>query len=443
MRKDNLFSTLLLVVVVALFLFGVFALLRMRFQAGNIYPPYSSYRSDPLGTKALYDGLSLLHGVETKRNVEPLKKVSGLTTATIFVLGISPGDFTHMETATAQALGDAAQGGGRVVIAFVPTLAKPVAPDKGEKQNAQKKEGQDRADEEQELTPLHRGFVDLGKQWSVEIGLSAEHVTEATLCAAAQNLPPTLAWNCTRIFHPQDTAWRTIYAVGDDAVVMERVYGKGTICLAADSFLLSNEAMKDRRYPLLLSWLCGSNHRIIFDETHLGISKAPGVATLLRQYGLGPFFISLIMLALLAIWRASASLIPAPEEKKEAILKPGKDYSTGLTNLLRRNIPFGGILAVCLEEWKRSFTHGKRNLSSVLPAIQEIVIAEQTKPKKTRDPVHAYQRISGILSLPRTTRTMQIQTSSPPRERVAKQRSSASSPKKHTVRKKNSREELS
>ncbi len=42
MRKDNLFSTLLLGIICALFLYGLMALLIMRFQAGNIYPPYSS-----------------------------------------------------------------------------------------------------------------------------------------------------------------------------------------------------------------------------------------------------------------------------------------------------------------------------------------------------------------------------------------------------------------
>jgi hypothetical protein len=75
---------------------------------------------------------------------------------------------------------------------------------------------------------------------------------------------------------------------------------------------------------------------------------------------------------------------------------PGKYAFTGFTNLLRRNISPDRILSACLEEWKRSFTHGNRNLSAVLPSIQELIAADRALPKRNRDPVQAYREISGL-----------------------------------------------
>jgi hypothetical protein len=179
-------------------------------------------------------------------------------------------------------------------------------------------------------------------------------------------------------------------------VVIERSYGNGSIVLCSDSFFLSNEAMKKNRYPQLLSWLCGTHRKIVFDETHLGVSRSPGIATLLRKYGLAPFFISLVGLALLAIWKQATRLVPVYEEEERAFVDPGKDAFTGFTNLLRRNISPGYILSSCLEEWKRSFTHGKQNLSALLPRIQEIIAEDRAKPKKDRNPVQAYRKISAL-----------------------------------------------
>jgi hypothetical protein len=154
--------------------------------------------------------------------------------------------------------------------------------------------------------------------------------------------------------------------------------------------------MKSKRYPDLLSWLCGPHKKIIFDETHLGVSKNPGIVTLLRKYGLAPFLISLLVLAVLALWRQSVRFVPAYEEDEQAIVDPGKDSSTGLTNLLHRNISHNDILPACLEEWKRSFTHGKQDLSALLPRIQEIIAEDRAQPRKNRDPVRAYRKISGL-----------------------------------------------
>jgi hypothetical protein len=395
MHKGKLLSLLSLLMVAALFFYGTTKLLILRFQKGDVYPPYSSFRSDPLGTKAFYEGLSLLPGVETVRNVDPIRKASGLSGTTLFLFGLQESHFSAMQQESAKAIDEAALAGARIVISFVPTHAKPAPLSKEkEKQEVPQKDTNEENDEEQEL--YGKEYIDLNKHWGMEVELSAEEASEANLSAPENSLPPSLTWHSTLFFKPQDDAWHTIYARAGEPVLIERSYGKGSIILSSDSFFLSNEAMKSNRYPHLLSWLCGPHKKIIFDETHLGVSKSPGIVTLLRKYGLAPFLISLLMLAILAIWKQSVRFVPAYEEDEQAIVDPGKDSSTGLTNLLHRNISLNDILPACLEEWKRSFTHGKQDLSALLPRIQEIIAEDRARLRKNRNSVQAYRKISGL-----------------------------------------------
>jgi hypothetical protein len=411
MHRDKLFFTIFVVIITALFFYGVITLFIMRFQAGDVYPPYSSYRSDPIGTKAFYEALGLLPEVETVRNVEPLTKQWGLAEGTTFFLGMNTFDFSFVDPATVQAIEDALSNGGRIIIAFAPTNAKP-PPSATEEETHEppEKDASDQNDGEEKHEFYRTEYVDLTERWSVEIELSAETRGEAHLLASEKDLPSSLVWHSTLVFNPQDSIWRTIYTMAGKPVLIERSYGKGSIVMASDSFLLSNEAMKSKRYPHLLAWLCGDHVRIILDETHLGITKQPGIATLLRQYGLAPFFLALIVLALLAIWRQSVSLVPAHDQAQAMIINPGKDYITGLTNLLRRNISSGNILKACLEEWKRSFTHGKQNFSDQLPRIQNIITAEQAQSKKNRSAIQAYRKISALISSQQGEITSQMST---------------------------------
>jgi hypothetical protein len=402
MHKGRLFPSLFLLTVTGLFLYGVTHLLALRFEKGDAYPPYSSFRADPLGTKAFYEALCLLPGVETTRNVDPLQKASGLSDAALFLFGLQGSHFSAMEQASVKALEDVALGGGRIVISFFPTKGQPAprSEDKGKKdprleENPDKQKDKEK-DQEEEQGLYRKEYVDLSKRWSVETGFSKEKSAEASLSAPEKNLPATLAWHSTLFLEPHDDAWRTVYVRAGKPVLIERSFGKGSIVLFSDSFFLSNEAMKSKRYSHLLSWLCGAHKKIVFDETHLGVRKSPGIATLLRKYGLAPFLISLLVLALLAIWKQSARFVPAYEEDEQALVDPGKDSSTGLTNLLHRNISLHDILPACLEEWKRSFTHGKQNLSGLLPRIQEIIAEHRAQPRKNRNPVLAYRKISAL-----------------------------------------------
>jgi len=363
MGRYRLFTIILFFVLLLSFFYGVGELLVMRFETGDAYPPYSSYRSDPQGTRALLEGLGLLRALSTARNTTSLTRVSGIGDSTLFLAGLDGKAFSRMDLLSVQAIEDGARKGGRIVIAFGPM----------------KNEGQDRRTSAAEETPKEDGkgkeggeaeeasmeeYADLYDRWQVGTRILAQPQGTAVLKGGLQGLPSSIDWHTACVFEPRHSDWRVVYEREGSPVLMERTFGKGEIVLASDSFFLSNEAMKGDRHADLLSWLCGNHHRIIFDETHLGISESLGIAGLIERHGLTPFFASLIVLIALALWRAHAALVPVPKGRVGDENAQGKDYSIGLANLIRRNIAPDAMLAVCVDEWENSFTHTGRNLSA-------------------------------------------------------------------------------
>jgi hypothetical protein len=206
-------------------------------------------------------------------------------------------------------------------------------------------------------------------------------------------LPQTLDWHSGITFTNLDKSWRTIYARGTNAVVIERQFGHGTVVMAADSYFLSNEAMRKERHADLLAWLVGPNRNVVFDEAHLGVMETSGVAVLMRKYHLIGLAAGLILLAGLFIWKNSASLVPPLTDEKQPPYVAGKDATAGFVNLLRRNIPADKLLETCFTEWKKS-APGSGKYSA--PRLQQ---AEALfKSHHDRNPVQTYREICEVVN---------------------------------------------
>ena len=68
---------ILVLVLGAGFIAGVMYLFGLSFAAGNVYPQFSSLRSDPRGARLLYESLAALPGVTVSRNLVPLEFLPG------------------------------------------------------------------------------------------------------------------------------------------------------------------------------------------------------------------------------------------------------------------------------------------------------------------------------------------------------------------------------
>ena len=383
-----------LFLLVALFIAGVFQLFVLRFEAGDVYPPYSSLRSDPLGTRAFCDSLENLKTVSVNRNYRPLSDAHWGRDTTLFYLGARAFEIGNIRPDIAKAFDRFVLSGGRLVISFFPVKKKTRL------EKADRVSGKSR--------PLPKFFdksVSMKDHWGVGIHYDnkSSFIKDAKRVYASKTeaLPYSISWHTALYFHELKEPWRVIYGRNDLPVIIERRFGMGSIVLCADSYLFSNEALRQERHPKLLSWFVGKNAGVTFDEAHFGIKEKPGIVSLARKYHLHwPFFV-LILLAVLFVWKNSTYFVPP---RDDVPLTGGndfvfdKDYTEGLISLLRRNIPKRRILDVYFREWKKTLVPGKKAVTDKLDKIKAVIEKESSRSSKQGDPVKAYQTIYRILS---------------------------------------------
>src|SRR6266436_2519249 len=97
-------SIVILLASVAALAFGIIELFELRFEVGDVYPAYSSLRSDPLGTMAFCESLKMMPGLSVRRDFTAGNRL--------------PEDlFKEIQAFLAD--------GGRLAITFFPATARP------------------------------------------------------------------------------------------------------------------------------------------------------------------------------------------------------------------------------------------------------------------------------------------------------------------------------
>lgn len=379
-----------------------------RRLARDLYPPYSSFRADPLGTRAWHDSLASLPGFQVERSLAPPEKLRPTAAATLFFIGSSRHDWAAVSAEDFAALNSALTRGSRVVVClaaehYAPTseLERDAAERDKLKEERIEKEKRERtapepssseptkdsesADPQAAKTaPKRPPPVDAFARWGFKIELQRDHSGNL----AAKDVddlvpPPDLRWESSLVVAPDDPAqWTVVLARDGRALWAEHAVGAGTLVVLTDSFLVSNEALQRARATALLVRLAGPHRRIVFDEHHLGVAASPGIAALARRYGLMPAFGLCVLLAGLYVWRIGAAFVPPAPAPAETSL----DYrpTSSLAALLRRAVPAKQLLPTCLAEWRRTARAGD-------VARAEAAVIGQS------DPVAGYNAIAAAL----------------------------------------------
>jgi hypothetical protein len=374
---------LLLAVVGAGFVFGIVQLFNLRFEAGDVYPKYSSLRADPLGTKALFESLHRL--LPTSRHLERWSKLGAAAGTTLLFLGAEP-DGLKFHKPELQSMEAFVRSGGRLVISFSALYKKRVAT------------GAPGAPPEKMIAAEDRWGFDFKYAQLSKTNDRYQHPV-AQRVQDDLPLPPELLWHNAIYFDDLHPAWKVVYAISNDLpVLIERPLGSGSIVLCTDAYLFSNEALLAERNASLLTWLIGSARRVVFDETHLGIREEPGLATLFRRYRLHGLMAALLFVAVLFIWKSSDTLVPPAETLRPAATGAvtGRAAGAGFVNLLRRNISRGELINICIEQWKGG--GAPRVGRPRLERIQAVIDAENELPAQRRDPVRIYRALAKIIS---------------------------------------------
>ena len=379
MFNNNTKSMLLFVLLMGLFVCGLIRLFQIRFEAGDLYPRYSSLRKDPLGACALFEGIRDISDKRIDRNYKRLDKIPMSPDTTLFILGLSGYDQKLTSKDWENLFDHLSKNGGRVVISFSPAgidfkeessksdeekeSSDASSPDdigsksnepSGEKIEDNAAEGEKKVDNKD----IWSGISELGLKYiSIKKNNTSEEKFAVKTLDAPDYFPEHIHWRRTGSFEAEDPTWHMIYAQNDAGVVASRKWGKGSVVLLADSYLLSNEGLQKNRVPLLLSWLVGPSIQVLFDEFHHGLLETLGTVDLIKRYRLQGVILSLFFVVGLLIWRQMALMPVISDGGHKPVFFPsegGADPSQGWVVLVERHIPPKDLLNVGFDAWLNS-----------------------------------------------------------------------------------------
>ncbi len=399
-RRRNFIAALGLT---ALLISGLFYLFQLRFRQGDIFPAYSSLRADPRGCRVLYESLDLLPDFRVRRSYQPTEHLSAGTGRTLLFVGMSPRPYPDFSGGKRGLVKEIQSRGGHLVIGFAPDpdLEKLDGGDGGEgRGDGPRREEPDTPDC---LNTPGGSDTAANPFQDIKIRRDPRHgsgdLARRVRPVASAGLPVTLPWPGSARLLFSDPAWIPVYAIRDRAVILTRRLGEGRITLLADSYLLSNEAMRRHRRPKLLYWLlresAGPGNEVIFDETHHGVRKQSGLAVLGRRYGLEGLAAGLMITALLFVWKSASPLTPPADRTggENPADDSGRDHVEGLAGMLRRHIPEDRILDACISQWRQQLTSPLEHRAAALFADE--------KQRYRDDPVKGFRRMCELLRPPR------------------------------------------
>lgn len=411
------------------FLLALSFVLSDRLRTSDHLPPYSSLRSDPVGTKVLHETLVRFDSLRVRRF---LLTADRLETGQDSLVLIPGADFLGKDTL--ERLRDLAIAGSHIVIlesANTKTIDKNEAEGarrrtERERQQAERRELRDKRRKEETGRRAENGpKSDPDTEASGEPQKQTEEETEdrsalrllglvrklspAKPGATQEELAPTVA---EALRHPQAPAslpesvpwfgpvrleaepvWQTLFEIGEDPVAVTRRMGRGRITYFTSTYPLSNEGLNQARGGQLVSFLLGGARDVVFFEHHLGVTDPQTLADLARSYGLGPAMLAALATLLLGYWRIGARLVPLPQHTR--IRGESDRANATLGTLLDRSLNQDSILPALLAEAERLPPAHRPPPANIARAREALADARWEKPRP--DLVTLHQRIAALL----------------------------------------------
>ncbi|WP_269524628.1 DUF4350 domain-containing protein [Coraliomargarita parva] len=403
-------SVLLFLLAFGGMLAGLGWLVKTRFETGDAYPRGSSFRADPQGSKVLYESLRQLPELEVGRNFEPFEQLGRIPPSSTLLLLNLQGRALH-ELALTSAVEQFVSGGGRLVVAMNPDHVaededlEPIADDDKDGEPSDEEESTDkdlpaegRVFKRKAQAAEARFWAGLSLTYGKHEGGEAQRVDALS---EVEVLPAMIPWREGGVLVDMEEVWQPVYQIGDEVVVAERPFGRGTIVVMTDDYLFMNEAMLKHRSGGFLAWCVGDRHQVLFDETHLGVASRTGIATLIRRYRLSGFFTVLVLLMGLLVWRGASPLVPPYSGRTRGnLVLADQSTEAGLADLLRRSLPRADLPGEAFRRWQASClrSEGDRRYYARELEEAEAVLAEYAAtPDRKRKPLATHLRIKSII----------------------------------------------
>lgn len=335
MSKRSYLGPIVLCILGAIFATGLYQIFRIRLMGGDLYPAWSSLRSDPDGTRVLFDSLAGTGRIETIRKYKGLGETPERD-ATILFAGYSPMTLLRASNADLDEFERTARSGNRIVVAMDP--------------------GQ------WFLPPQQETGGALAKRW--DIGVDRVPGDEATIA----------------LFFDKAEGWIPLKTANGRPVVIERAFGSGSIVLAANSDMFANQTVATKRDSALLAQLLDTHTRVVFDESHLGVQDTGSVLGLVHKYRMDGLLWGLLAITFVFVWGHGVGF--PPPERAPARTVIGYDSRAGLGQLLRRQIPLSRLIETCVSEWERANARARLTIPEQTDPLAAYTILQQQLTRK-------------------------------------------------------------
>jgi Domain of unknown function (DUF4350) len=386
-------NLILLVLVVGIFIWALFELFSLRFERGDTYAPYSSYRAAPTGCKVLYESLNSMKGLQVKRLLRPIDEIEDVSKTVMLITNVS--EINHL---SAPGLESYVQRGGNVLIFCAPlemnrakylgserTRSTPVKlesePEKDIIDKSKKAKKESAKDDETCKCDGGKGDKDdkickstggLSKLLDKIMLIKRKYPHQMPIPAQANEQLKALSLPEINIYSHaylelDGTSWEELYRAREKTMMVKAKYGRGTVIVSAASYFISNEAMLKEPPVELYAWLIGNRPGVIFNELVHGQGNTHNIAWLAGKYRLGLLLFNLLLVVVLYVWRSFFSSANIQQEKyKSRELQISS--TVGLEKLLRKNISLNMCLPTCLDEWRKqkALTLGKQSDEELL-----------------------------------------------------------------------------
>ncbi len=352
MKPRSLLTSLVFVLAIGAACAGIFWLFSLRFSSGDFYPEFSSLRSDPMGSMALYEALGHLPGIRAQRSYVPFQEWKGSDTAVLYL-------------------------GAETWALMSERVASPVMPVKSPTPMAP-------ARKERHLREVFEDAARLGNRVIVSLAPVGRYAfNKAPLAIKEWNLKMESApgKNGGNLFFSDATGWNVIHIYHGKPVIIERAFGRGSIVLSAAGYPFLNQTLAEHPEAQLLVQILGPYRRVVFDESHFGVAESGSIVGLMRKYRLTGLLAGMVLFAVLLLWKTATPFPLAAQYAGASDRVAGRDSLSGFTSLLRRNIPASQLMQLGWTEWMH--TNGRRLAPQDAEHVQFLL-------EREGDPLRAY-----------------------------------------------------
>ncbi|MBL9113554.1 MAG: DUF4350 domain-containing protein [Verrucomicrobiaceae bacterium] len=364
----------------------LYQMMSIRLDSGEMYPQYSSLRTDPLGTRALYESLQRIPGLTVERNFRPPHRIESHPGQAMLFAGLPAFEFSEDDKGLADEIQRIVADGTRMIVTM-PSLHGSTIPweninrsRSGHRKSSAKSDANDKKTEPKVknssgfnlFTVYPQNAIVMDKEGVpimpspnsplVGLDLPSWH----SIYSLSTEDPRSKDTKDSESAPSETSPWKVIATALGEPVIMERKAGLGSVVVCTDRYFLSNEALWSDPNPAFLSWLIGPCSKVVFEETHLGsmVGEDEGIMSLARRYHMHGLFFGCLALFGLIIWRGVSTLIPHDPSvdlghwKGDAVA--GMSAASGLEALLRRGIPFKQLLRRAFSIWQSTASASTR-----------------------------------------------------------------------------------